>query len=73
VSATIARFRNKLYCSFCGQSQDDVVVLFAGPQAQICDSCVGECVALIEKTKREADALADAARCQPSKPEAANV
>ena len=34
----------KLYCSFCGESQDDVAALVQGPSVNICDKCVGMCV-----------------------------
>lgn len=31
---------DKLYCSFCGKSQDEVRKLIAGPQSFICNECV---------------------------------
>ncbi len=34
---------NKLYCSFCGKSQDEVKKLIAGPTVYICDECVELC------------------------------
>jgi ATP-dependent Clp protease ATP-binding subunit ClpX len=33
-----------LYCSFCGKSYQQVSALVAGPQAYICDECIGLCV-----------------------------
>jgi hypothetical protein len=44
----------KLACSFCGKSKDDVRKLIAGPNVFICDECVQVCV----------DILADDARIQ---------
>jgi ATP-dependent Clp protease ATP-binding subunit ClpX len=38
---------NKLSCSFCRRSQDDVTVLLAGPGISICDECVSELMAII--------------------------
>lgn len=35
-----------LYCSFCGKSQHDVVVLIAGPTVFICDECTDLCASL---------------------------
>jgi hypothetical protein len=34
---------NRLKCSFCGKSQDQVKKLIAGPGVYICDECVGLC------------------------------
>jgi ATP-dependent Clp protease ATP-binding subunit ClpX len=31
--------KNRLYCSFCAKSQDEVVKLVAGPGVCICDVC----------------------------------
>lgn len=39
--------RPKLYCSFCGKSQDEVKKLIAGPTVFICDECVILCVEII--------------------------
>ncbi len=33
----------KLYCSFCGKSQDIVKKLVAGPDVYICDECIDLC------------------------------
>jgi ATP-dependent Clp protease ATP-binding subunit ClpX len=33
----------KLYCSFCGKSQDEVRKLIAGPSVYICDECIELC------------------------------
>jgi ATP-dependent protease Clp ATPase subunit len=37
----------KLRCSFCNKSQDDVRKLIAGPRVLICDECVDVCVDII--------------------------
>ena len=44
----------KLYCSFCGKSQDEVKKLIAGPMVYICDECIGLCNEIIqEEVKKE--------------------
>lgn len=37
----------KLYCSFCGRSEDEVNILIpaAKPGAAICSDCISTCVA----------------------------
>jgi ATP-dependent Clp protease ATP-binding subunit ClpX len=47
------------YCSFCGKSQDDVLVLIAGPGATyICDECNDLCVIIVADHRKRADAQA---------------
>jgi ATP-dependent Clp protease ATP-binding subunit ClpX len=52
-SATLARigrlFRPGLSCSFCGRAADQVQRLVAGASAHICDDCISECVAVLER------------------------
>ncbi len=43
------RRRGKLYCSFCGKSQDQVRKLIAGPRVYICDECVQLCNEILEE------------------------
>jgi ClpX C4-type zinc finger len=38
----------KLICSFCGSDETKVSRLVAGGSAHICDSCIAECVAVLE-------------------------
>lgn len=38
-----ARGAHDLQCSFCGKSQKEVKVLFAGAVCYICDECIGTC------------------------------
>jgi len=38
---------NRLKCSFCGKSQDQVKKLIAGPGVYICDECVDLCSEII--------------------------
>lgn len=38
--------QGKLYCSFCAKSQDEVVRLFMGVNAGICNECIGLCVSI---------------------------
>jgi hypothetical protein len=44
---------DRLHCSFCGKSQDNVEILIAGGNVYICDECVGLCVDLVLKKKKE--------------------
>ena len=47
---------NKLRCSFCGKTQDQVKKLIAGPNVYICDECIDLCADIIDE---EYDVLAD--------------
>ncbi len=44
---------NKLKCSFCGKTQDQVRRLIAGPGVFICDECVELCMDIIEEELSE--------------------
>jgi ATP-dependent protease Clp ATPase subunit len=37
----------KRSCSFCRKTQDDVLVLIAGPKVYICEECVAFCVDIL--------------------------
>jgi ATP-dependent Clp protease ATP-binding subunit ClpX len=39
----MSKLDNKLKCSFCGKSQDQVRKLIAGPGVYICDECIDLC------------------------------
>jgi hypothetical protein len=41
----------KLYCSFCGKSQDEVQKLIAGPTVFICDECIDLCKQIVEEER----------------------
>jgi hypothetical protein len=41
--------RPRLRCSFCGRAATDVGRLVAGASAYICDECVTQCVAVLER------------------------
>ena len=41
--------KKEVRCSFCGRTQDEVKRLIAGPNAYICNECVGICAELIEE------------------------
>jgi len=43
------RLAPRLRCSFCGRSADEVERLVSGASAYICDACVAECAAVLEK------------------------
>ena len=38
----------KIRCSFCGKTQDQVERLISGPGVYICDSCVEQCMYIVE-------------------------
>lgn len=40
---------NRLKCSFCGKSQDQVKKLIAGPEVYICDECVELCNEILDE------------------------
>ena len=42
----------KLHCSFCGKSQDEVNKLIAGPSVYICNECVDLCNDIIEEESK---------------------
>jgi hypothetical protein len=52
----------KLRCSFCDKSQDDVRKLVAGPAARICDECVEVCVDILADDTLQPSAGADETR-----------
>ena len=40
---------NKICCSFCGKSQNEVMKIIAGPNGvYICDECIGICSEILE-------------------------
>ncbi|NGX48548.1 MAG: ATP-dependent Clp protease ATP-binding subunit ClpX [Candidatus Anoxychlamydiales bacterium] len=41
--------KNNAQCSFCGREEDQVEKLVSGPNAYICDKCIGLCLNIIEK------------------------
>lgn len=43
------RLAPKLRCSFCGRSAEEVRRLVSGARAYICDACITECLAVLEK------------------------
>ena len=43
---------DKLHCSFCGKSQDEVKKLIAGPSVYICNECVDLCNDIIEEESK---------------------
>jgi len=47
---------NKLRCSFCGKTQEQVKKLIAGPNVYICDECIDLCAYIIDE---EYDVLAN--------------
>ena len=45
--------QTKLFCSFCGKSQDAVKKLVAGPDVYICDECIELCNEIIAEDSSE--------------------
>jgi hypothetical protein len=43
----------KIRCSFCGQSDDYLSHIIAGPNVYICEDCVSVCDAVLEDVKQE--------------------
>ncbi len=43
-----------IYCSFCGKPQELANRLIAGPGVYICDECIEQCVAILEKENSDA-------------------
>ncbi len=64
--------KDKLRCSFCGRTQDQVSMLIQGPDAFICDECIENCVSIIsqgdENPKKNTKKKASSPRLLP-KPE----
>jgi len=46
---------SKLFCSFCGKSQDEVRKLIAGPSVFICDECVDLCNDIISEEMQDSE------------------
>ncbi len=44
---------NRLKCSFCGKSQDQVIKLIAGPGTYICNECVDLCNEIMSEEEEE--------------------
>lgn len=45
---------SKVYCSFCGKSQEEVRRLIVGPKAYICDECIKVCSEIVaEENQKE--------------------
>ena len=40
---------DRLKCSFCGKTQDQVKKLIAGPDVYICDECVELCNEILDE------------------------
>jgi ATP-dependent Clp protease ATP-binding subunit ClpX len=48
LDSTDGTSKTKLFCSFCGKSQNDVKKLIAGPNVFICDECVELCADILK-------------------------
>jgi hypothetical protein len=49
--------KRPVYCTFCGKSQHEVVVIIAGPKAYICNECVRLCGGIVEGHRKSANWL----------------
>lgn len=49
--------KEKLQCSFCGKSQDEVQKLIAGPSVYICNECVDLCNEILEEEMKAESAM----------------
>lgn len=47
---------NRLKCSFCGKTQDQVAKLISGPGVYICNQCVGLCNEILDEELFESSA-----------------
>ena len=45
--------KEKLHCSFCGKSQDEVKKLVAGRGVYICDECIEVCISIVSDEIKE--------------------
>lgn len=45
----------KIFCSFCGKSQDEVRKIIAGPSVYICDECIDLCNDILAEDTDAAD------------------
>ena len=45
--------KEKLHCSFCGKSQDEVKKLVAGRGVYICDECIEVCISIVSDEMKE--------------------
>lgn len=57
--------RNKLKCSFCGKTQDQVRRLIAGPGVYICDECIELCSEIISDEFEDSGEMAAASLPKP--------
>lgn len=51
LEAELKELKNEYFCSFCGKSSHELLVLIAGPTSLICDECVSICVGIIDDRK----------------------
>lgn len=56
----------RLYCSFCGRTQDESYLLISGPAVFICDACVDDCMKIIEDARRKDAAAMALTEAHPS-------
>ncbi len=64
---------DKLKCSFCGKTQDQVKKLIAGPEVYICDECVELCNEILEEEFFEAKDKDDSAKTGKGEKEEAPI
>ncbi|MFW5680923.1 MAG: ATP-dependent Clp protease ATP-binding subunit ClpX [Pseudomonadota bacterium] len=66
LDSTDGTSKTKLFCSFCGKSQNDVKKLIAGPNVFICDECVELCADILKDEDKKGLKTQTAAVLTPS-------
>ncbi len=64
----MAKFEDKLKCSFCGKGQDQVRKLIAGPGVYICDECIELCNEILAEEFFDSSASGNTAMKKPFAP-----
>ena len=64
----MAKFEDKLKCSFCGKGQDQVRKLIAGPGVYICDECIELCNEILAEEFFDSSATGNTAMKKPFAP-----
>src|SRR3569623_1630291 len=57
----------KIYCSFCRQSNDAVIMMSSGHAAHICDKCIEQASLLVDREKKGSQRKTEKFKCITSK------
>ena len=55
---------DRVRCSFCGRTQDQVTMLIQGPGAYICDECVENCLSIMNEGNQKKTASSSSSRAR---------